>query len=129
MAKDQVKGSDCLQGELHHYKRRTIVRESLEGASFVAQACVACEEIIDYMPVSQRAKRVIIQRLHQEAEVSWKGMPVIEACLKATQWIAKQQRSDRESAAIDDDVQDFYGEAEHQTFRANEQVSKSHRCL
>ena len=55
-------------------------------------------------------------------------MPVIEACLKATQWIAKQ-RSDRESAAIDDDVQDFYGEAEHQTFRANEQVSKSHRCL
>ena len=55
-------------------------------------------------------------------------MPVIEACLKATQWIAKQW-SDRESAAIVDDVQDFYGVAEHQAFRANEQVSKLYRSL
>lgn len=56
-------------------------------------------------------------------------MPVVEAYLKATQWIAIQQQSDRESAAIVDDVQDFYGVAEHQAFRANEQVSKLYRSL
>ena len=74
------------------------------------------------------AKRVI-QRLPQEVEVSGKGMPVAKACIKATQWNARQQRSDRYGATTSDDVQDFSGEAGHKAIRASEQVLQSNRCL